>query len=140
MQWKLDGAWLLYLWVVGIADIKNLSISRAYVMFGGLLAVISILVKKIEISNLILGCVLAFVFILVSRYTKEAIGYGDSIMITWVSFWLGGYAIIYTLGCAFGMTAIYGGLQKYKRGSGDEEIPFLPFLAAACTLGILSCL
>lgn len=154
MQWKLEVAWLLFLWALGVADIRNLSVSKPALIYGGILAVVSVYVNEIDSAYVILGGVLGCVFILVSRYTKEALGYGDSMMITIVSVSVGAYVAIYTLASAFGMAAVYGGWKKYHlvhvKGSEDEkdltrkdankvEIPFLPFLAMACTLRVLLC-
>lgn len=133
MQWCLELVWCLYLWALGIADIKNLRVSTPSLVYGVVLLATSIYMESSEVSSVMLGAVLGGIFILVSKYTKEALGYGDSMVITIVSMWLGGYLAIYTIGGAFGMSAIYGGIRKTK------EIPFLPFLAVAFTLSRFLC-
>lgn len=133
MQCSLDVAWCLYLWALGIADIKSFRVSRSALIYGVVLLLVSIYFYPLDSALVLTGGVLGGVFILVSKYTKEALGYGDSMVIGLVSMWLGGYWAIYTVGAAFAMVAIYGAVRKIK------ELPFLPFLAAACTISILLC-
>lgn len=132
MQCGLDVAWFMYLLALSIADIKELSVSKVSLLYGGVLTVVSLYIEGVDTRSVIIGGLLGLGFLLVSKCTKEALGYGDSIMIALVSLRLGGYVAIYTLGGAFGMAALYGGIRKWRKGVGDD-IPFLPFLALACT-------
>lgn len=158
MWWSLNIAWVLFLWTLGVIDIKSRSVSKPYLIYGWLLTVLSIYIERLDNTSVILGGILGCVFILVSKFTKEALGYGDSIVITLISMRLGGYVAIYTLGGAFGMAAIYGMICQRRRCRSysknthivdteevclkdkvntAEEIPFLPFLAMACTLSMV---
>lgn len=132
MQYGLDVAWFMYLLAVSIGDIKHMSISKSSLIFGGLLTAVSIYIEGWNMGSLIIGGVLGVSFLLVSKYTKEALGYGDSIMIALISLRLGGYVAIYTLGGAFAMVALYGVIRKWRKGQ-SKEVPFLPFLTVACT-------
>lgn len=133
MQWCIVAAWCMYLWALGIADIKSKSVSKSALIYGMVLLLLSIYGYSLDGKHLLSGGILGAVFILVSRYTKEALGYGDSMVLTMVSVWLGGYLAIYTIGAAFAMVAIYGVVRKSK------ELPFIPFLAASYTLSIFLC-
>lgn len=136
MQCGLNVAWFMYLLALSIGDVKHLSVSKLSLMYGGVLTAISIYIEGLDRGNVIIGGVLGLGFILVSKSTREALGYGDSIMITMVALRFGGYVAIYTLGGAFAMAAIFGVIRRWRKGV-NSEVPFLPFLTMACTGSML---
>lgn len=72
------------------------------------------------------------VFLLLSRITGEAFGYGDSILILVMGSFLGIRNMIYILTAAFTLAAAVSivllASRKFNRKS---SFPFVPFLAAA---------
>lgn len=164
MQWGLDVAWFQFLLALGMVDIKNLSVPKWYLIYGGGLTIMSVHIEGRDILDIVIGGILGMGFLLVSKYTKEALGYGDSIMISLVALRFGGYVAIYILAGSFGMAAIYGGIRRWRRSApryvvneidvpikkdgnvtveepiySVDEVPFLPFLAVACTWGMILC-
>lgn len=76
-----------------------------------------------------LGAMLGVVFLIISKYTGEKIGYGDSWMILNLGVYLGIWKIIVLLIAAFGASFLFSciglGCKKLKR---DTRLPFFPFL------------
>lgn len=137
MQWDLNVAWFLYLWALAIADIRNLSVSKPCLVYGGILAGVSIYVEAPPMVDVLIGVIVGGGFLLLSRLTHEALGYGDSMMIAIVSIRYGGYSAIYILTGAFALAAICGGIRGWRSPSGTKEIPFLPFLAMSCSVAMV---
>lgn len=83
------------------------------------------------------GCVGLF-FLLISRGTREAFGYGDSILITIMGIFVGFWNILYLLMGAFTMAAVFSAVMMFRhRFNRKSSFPFVPFLAAAYIGGIL---
>ena len=75
--------------------------------------------------------------LLISKCTKEAIGYGDSLMILLLGMYLGGMRVLLVLFWASFLAGICSlflllGRKRKKK----EALPFLPFLAVSY-LGVL---
>lgn len=78
------------------------------------------------------GGVVGIVFLLVSRWTREGLGYADSITILLLGLFLGIWELLAVLGTAFllsGMAAMV--CLAVRHWSRKKTMPFLPFLAAA---------
>ena len=74
----------------------------------------------------------AGVFLLVSRVTQEAFGYGDSLMIAVTGVYLGFWNVLYLLVWAYVLTAVFAGYVLIRKGfQKDAAFPFVPFLLAA---------
>ena len=77
------------------------------------------------------GCT-GIVFLLISRASGEAFGYGDSILILIIGVFLGFWNLLYLLLGAFSMAAVFSAVMMIKHGfSRKSSFPFVPFLAAA---------
>ena len=80
----------------------------------------------------VFGGLLGVVFFLVSRYTKEAVGYGDSWLILLLGVYLGRYEALQVLLLAAIGAAVYALFCLWRhRWKREVTIPFAPFLAAA---------
>lgn len=76
------------------------------------------------------GAGIGILFLIISRLTDEAIGYGDSWMILLLGIYLGLWDILWLLSIAFvlsGMTSVV--LLVRNRYSRKLSFPFIPFLA-----------
>ena len=83
------------------------------------------------------GAFVGLVFLLISIFSKQAIGYADSLIMTGLGFYLGFWKIISLLGTAFFLLAFAGLFLLLKcRWSKKSSIPFLPFLMIGY-LGVL---
>ena len=105
----------------------------------GLLSVLSILVCIFQgfviqenIWSVLAGMLIGGIFLIVSACTKEAVGYGDSWLITALGFYLGGTKILEVM-LAAGMGASLFSVWKLlqKGWSKKIAIPFAPFIVAA---------
>lgn len=78
------------------------------------------------------GAGIGLLFFLVSKCTKEAIGYGDSWIILLLGVYLGVWNVLWLLSIAFvlvgGMALVYLAKNTYGK---TISIPFVPFLAIA---------
>lgn len=71
-------------------------------------------------------------FLIISKCTKEAIGYGDSWMILLLGVYLGLWNILWLLSIAFVLSGVMSAfvLRKNKYFS-KVSFPFIPFLAVS---------
>lgn len=77
------------------------------------------------------GFLIGIFFFIVSKITKEAIGYGDSWMITIIGMYLGGKELIRLLFTASFLACLVSLLFMWKQGWKREgSLPFVPFLTA----------
>lgn len=74
-----------------------------------------------------LGAGVGIIFLIISRITEEAIGYGDSVAITILGTYLGFWGILESLAGAFFVCAFWSIGQMSIRKS-KRSIPFIPFL------------
>lgn len=83
------------------------------------------------------GIMIGSLLFLVSKYTKEAIGYGDSWLISLLGVHLGGISLLEVAMTAFflaGMISLAGLVWKHWKKT--VTIPFVPFLTIAY-LGVI---
>ena len=85
-----------------------------------------------DLVSVLAGMGVGLVFLLVSHFSKEAIGYADSWLILLLGGYLGLQRVVTLLTIAFMLTGLVGlvglTIQKLKRAS---TIPFIPFLTVA---------
>lgn len=140
MWLNLEVAFLLYLWGLGISDIIYRSISKCWVVCGWILLGIYFYWNHPQGYEIVGGILLGTVFLLISKYTNEALGYGDSIIICLIAMWIGPQIAIYLLCASFALSAAYGLLKgsferdTLKKDALKKEIPYLPFLAITCSV------
>lgn len=78
------------------------------------------------------GGVVGIVFLLVSRWTREGLGYADSITILLLGVFLGVWELLAVLGTAFLLSGLAAMVcLVVSHWSKKKTMPFLPFLAAA---------
>jgi len=127
-MWKLGMG--IYLLLGTICDLVKREIFSAYLIGGTAFAV---LYQIFNCGNnwyvSICGALIGVGFLLLSKFTDEQIGYGDSWMILNLGIYLGIWKLIVLLGIVFGVSFIFSctGLVcgKLKRRT---RIPFYPFL------------
>ena len=142
----MDNRWTMcqllfavYMSILAIMDIKWKKLSLAALMSGFIILTAGFLCgRNIHVMLLAAGAGVGIVFIVVSRVTEEAFGYGDSILILIMGGFIGFWNILSLLVTAFSMAALFSIFmllrKKFHRKS---AFPFVPFLTAAYIGGMI---
>lgn len=130
---------LLYLIVLSWMDIRSRKLSLWLLLAGIPASVISgIFAADIPAVLLTAGGAVGILFLIISRSTGEAFGYGDSILIMVMGSFLGFWNILSVLTAAFLLAAVFSAVMMASRGfTRKSAFPFVPFLTAAYLGGIL---
>lgn len=122
---------LIFLFVCSMWDLrtKKIPIWLLSVGAGGII-LFHIFCKNINLFSTLGGIGLGMICLLISKVTKEALGYGDSILICLLGSYVGFINILWIITTAFGLAGIFSliffvGKNRYK----EKAIPFIPFLA-----------
>ena len=146
MDFIMENRWTLcqllfavYMIVLMLMDIKWKKLSLAALMSGFIILTAGFLCgRNIHVMLLAAGAGVGIVFIVVSRVTEEAFGYGDSILILIMGGFIGFWNILSLLVAAFSMAALFSIFmllrKKFHRKS---AFPFVPFLTAAYIGGMI---
>lgn len=146
MDFIMENRWTLcqllfaeYMIVLMLMDIKWKKLSLAALMSGFIILTAGFLCgRNIHVMLLAAGAGVGIVFIVVSRVTEEAFGYGDSILILIIGGFIGFWNILSLLVAAFSMAALFSIFmllrKKFHRKS---AFPFVPFLTAAYIGGMI---
>ena len=128
-----------YLLVLTIMDIRTRKLHLGILLSGFPLAVAGrIAVGNIPAALVIAGGASGGLFVIVSRVTEEAFGYGDSILITITGIFLGIWDLLSMLAASFFLAAVFSGIMlSRKRYTRKSSFPFVPFLAVAYLGGVL---
>ena len=131
---------LLYLIILSCMDIRRRKLSLRVLLAGAPAAVISgIFASEIPAALLIAGGAVGLGFLAVSKVSGEALGYGDSILITILGTFLGFWNILSVLMAAFLLAAVFSAVMLARRGfTRKSSFPFVPFLAAAYIGAVLT--
>lgn len=129
------GNWtvLILLGIVGVIDWKKREIPIGMlVIMGAAILFFGICCKDVSIWYRLSGAMLGVVFFLVSKFTKEAIGYGDSWLILLLGAHLGIFRVLQLLFAASLMSSIFAVFYLWKhRWKRNATLPFVPFLVIA---------
>lgn len=146
MDFIMENRWTLcqllfavYMIVLMLMDIKWKKLSLAALMSGFIILTAGFLCgRNIHVMLLAAGAGVGIVFMVVSRVTEEAFGYGDSILILIMGGFLGFWNILSLLVAAFSIAALFSIFmlvrKKFHRKS---AFPFVPFLTAAYIGGMI---
>ncbi len=129
MEYGYDVVCGIYLFLLAWKDAITQNISLKWIMIGsGLLLMFFFLIEP-RLIDVILGASVGILFLGISRWTKEAIGYGDSLLMTLLGAYLGIWGILNTMLIASilcGIVVLIGFATKQIKNS--SRIPFLPFV------------
>ena len=138
-RWMIcQSVFLIYLAVLSVMDIRSRRISLLLLLAGIPLAVFGFFCGR-DISAVILwaGAAVGGVFMAVSRATKEAFGYGDSLLIGIMGMLLGFWNILSVLVTAFLLAALFSVILLFwNHFNRKASFPFIPFLTVAYAGGI----
>lgn len=136
---------LMLIWM-SMSDIRNKKISRRVLTLWGILTVIWKIVdfyqirvfqEKMEQMNvgdfvgICAGIGVGVLFLLVSKVTEEAIGYGDSVAIMILGGYLGFWKVVEVLAAAIFTSGVCSVILAFR--GRVKTMPFFPFL----TLGYI---
>ena len=134
---------LLILTGLSVSDIRNKKVSRKVLTLWGILTVfwkivdfyqIRVFLEKMDVDDLAGICAgigVGVLFLLVSKVTEEAIGYGDSVAIMILGGYLGFWKVVGVLAAAFFISGVCSVILAFRRRV--KTMPFFPFL----TLGYI---
>lgn len=129
----------VYLVVLSVMDIRWKKIHLLFLLAGFLFVPAgSLCGRNTSWILFAAGGAAGLLFLLLSRITRESLGYGDSILILTAGCFIGFWNLMYMLVAAFSMSAIFSVIMmsagKFSRKS---SFPFVPFLTAAYIGGML---
>lgn len=127
---------LIILAVLAAQDIKEKKISVDKLIVFIVMAVLyRIFIKQFSWQE-ILGCIIpGSILLLLSRVTREGIGYGDGMTVLVLGLWTGGWFALHVMGIGIILSGIYAAvcLVRKKR----DAIPFVPFLLAGMEVALI---
>ena len=129
----------VYLLILAFMDIRTRKLRLGILLAGFPLAAAGRAVSGgIPLPLVIAGGAAGALFVIISRVTEEAFGYGDSILITISGIFLGIWDLLSMLVTAFFLAAVFSGVMLAgKRYTRKSSFPFVPFLTAAYMGGAL---
>jgi len=154
-MFMIDVGWGIYLGVLSFWDIRFRRIPAASLMAGiAAAAVLQILGNLQLLPDKILygsgifccdmwqlsfgGAAVGLLFLLVSKITKESLGYGDSLLILSMGIYMGLWNLLDLLCIAFFLAAVFAiillGIKKMRKKS---AFAFMPFIEVAYLVVLL---
>ena len=132
MRGLIDVLMIGTLLVASWGDWKRKEISVRILLLMTVLASVKAIFFSEKFLEVILGLVIGIGFLLISKWTEEQIGYGDSWLILILGVYVGFEKLLIllftaSLGAAL-FSLIFCVIHKWNR---NFTIPFVPFLAAA---------
>lgn len=129
----------LYLCVLSGMDIVKRQVPLWMLALGGVgVTVMQFFKRQLPVSLILAGAAVGIGFLVVSKFTEEGLGYGDSILILITGIYLGAWELLGVLIGAFLLSAVFAVIflikKKFDRHAG---YPFVPFLMAAYVVWIL---
>lgn len=124
--------------VFSVADIQFRSVSAELLALAGVsAAVYQALVRPGDIVLTAGGAAVGVLFLVISRITRQSLGYGDSLAILILGIFLGFWGVVEVLAGAFVLlAAVSMVVLVMKKMSRRQRLPFFPFLAAGYAIAI----
>lgn len=121
---------LIFLLICSVWDLhtKRIPIWLLGVGAGGMI-LFHLFWNNVNLFSVFGGVGIGVICLIVSKVTKEALGYGDSLLICLLGGYVGFINILWIITVAFGLAGIFSliffvGKSRYK----EKTIPFIPFL------------
>ena len=125
-----DGVMMGFIWVCALFDLKMREIPIWVLLLFSGATVVSTLFGGQEVRTIVIGFFIGCFFLVLSKVTKEAMGYGDSWIITLLGIYLGAEKLLWTLFIASFLAALASLYQMWKQNwDRTGSLPFVPFLA-----------
>lgn len=128
-----DWTVLVLLGIAGVIDWRKREIPMwLLVLMSITIFIFSICCKNVSIWYRLAGALFGVTFFIISKFTKEAVGYGDSWLILLLGVHLGILEALQVLFAASIIASIFAVFFLWKRGwKRRETMPFVPFLVIA---------
>lgn len=123
---------------LAVEDFRYHKVSMHWlIVMGGLASIYQVLGKENTMLALTVGLGIGGIFLVISFITREAIGYGDSILICILGIYVGGTELMEILMIAWGLSGLTAMIILVRKNfTKSAVLPFIPFLAAG--YGIVS--
>ena len=121
---------LLMTGILSLSDIRTKKLPVKILLIDGVIALLFCVIYNEPNGFYILQSIgPGGVLLLLSKITKESIGYGDGIVVMLIGLFCGTLFTVVTVGVAFFLSGIYAVFLLWKRRG--DKMPFLPFLLLA---------
>lgn len=134
-----EGILLVFLGINTISDIKSKKILvwSAWI-FGAFGLVYGFVTKELTWSQALIALLLGVIFLVISKATKESMGYGDGIIVSIMGIYLSIQRIVGSLALALIFAALWSIiLIVFFKKKKQEEFPFVPFVLLGFLGGLL---
>lgn len=122
--------------VCSVEDIRKKEMHLLILLAFGVLGIgLHIAFRSKSIYELLGGMLIGLVLLLLSIVSEGKIGKGDGVLMVVTGTYLGFWNNLLLLWCATCMTGIFGLAVYFKNRRTDVELPFAPFVLAACMAG-----
>lgn len=132
-QYFIQGLELLFLGLGTYFDVKSRELPLAFLTAFGLLGVACNIIWKYQsLKEVLIGCCIGGIFLVVGWLTKEAVGYGDGLSLVILGVFEGFSGMIPIVFGAFLLSGVYGLWRIIGLGeAASDTMPFFPFLFLA---------
>ncbi len=111
------------------SDVRERQISLLISGIAGVGGLLLILIGNISVKEAAMGACIGAILLLLSILTRDAIGFGDGLLIVVTGCYLGGKDNLLLVGGGFFLAAIFGmSVLIIKKADRKKEFPFVPFL------------
>ena len=131
-MWSInEGICLLFLIIIAVRDIQTREISVVALVLGLFFSVgYHIVTRRMDVWSIFGGIFVGCIFMILSKVTKEGMGYGDSFVILILGIYLGFFDLLLVLSMTFFLLLCVSIPTLYiRKMSRTYTLPFLPFLA-----------
>ena len=120
-------------------DVRNMCISKRYIGFAGMIAIVVLLFDgSNSLYEVILGILFGGVLLLIAKVTKQSIGYADGIVMLIVGVLLGGSVSIVIFMIATFLLGIVGlCISIFKKTSLKVKRPLIPSIFVVYILWLI---
>lgn len=111
-------------------DYRKKELPLVFIIAGaGIGIILQILSREFSIWNIIIGCLIGVLYLVIGKLTKEAVGYGDGFMLIASGTFLGFQNNVLLLLCGLFLASAFSiGALIFRKMKRKDELPFMPFL------------
>lgn len=145
-MWKVDVIsilWMCLLMWLSVEDIRHRTIPRWFLFVGTSLIAASMVTQQETGWMLRVGGVcIGGIFLLLSRVTREAMGYGDSLLVCLLGGAVGLWTLLEILAISWGLLGLVAIVCLVKKScSRRKSLPMIPFLTVGYgTVLVMQCI
>ncbi len=136
MFWKEAAAQtiaLIYYFAMAEADLKKHCVPLVFAAAGPFaFCLVRIFLLEPQIKDMLLGLIPGALLLIISKLSRQAIGYGDGIMLISSGILTGLFGAVFMLLVSMLLaSAVSIVLMMIKKGKGKTQLPFIPFMFGA---------